>query len=105
MSSQNLPGRPPYLSQEDFEFILDRDQRRCALYGKCPHAGANACCDQQLDFDHEQPIELGGDDSVANVRLLCSSHNRGRPVEPLAKWAESNYWDSQVAPGALREVQ
>jgi hypothetical protein len=48
---------------------------------------------------------LGGDDSFVNLRLLCRGPNRGRPVEPLKKWSEPNYWDEKIAEGRLREIQ
>jgi hypothetical protein len=102
---QHVPSKPDYLTSEDFAFILNRDSHRCALYGKCPRANGNAYCDEELDFDHEQPTALGGDDSLANVRLLCSSHNRGRPVEPIDKWSKPSYWDNEVVPNKLREIQ
>jgi hypothetical protein len=102
---QRLPAKPDYLSQADFDYIIDRDGHRCALYGNCPHAGGNACCDEQLDFDHEQPAELGGDNTPGNIRLLCMCRNRGRSVEPLKKWIEPNHWDTRVIPGKLREIQ
>jgi hypothetical protein len=102
---QHLPNKPDYLSQSDFDYILKRDEHRCVFYGKCSHAGGDAYCDEELDFDHEQPTTLGGDDSIANIRLLCSSHNRGRRVEPTKKWLEQSYWDNRVIPGRLREIQ
>jgi hypothetical protein len=105
MTVQRLPAKPDYLSQADFDYIIARDGHRCVFYGNCPHAHGNACCDEQLDFDHAQPSELGGDDTIGNVRLLCKFRNRGRPVEPLKKWAEPNHWDNKVSPGKLREIQ
>jgi hypothetical protein len=103
---QRIPSKPDYLSQADFDYIVARDKRQCVYYGDCPHAkNGSACCDEAVDFDHEQPVELGGDDTPGNVRLLCSSVNRGRPVEPMKKWAESNHWDNPALPGKLREIQ
>lgn len=102
---QKLPHKPAYLSQAEFDFILQRDGHRCVHYGKCPRAGGNVCCDENLDFDHEQPKELGGDDSFANIRLCCACHNRGRQLESLEKWKETNHWDRPVVPGRLRQIQ
>src|SRR6516164_4339002 len=70
---QRIPSKPDYLSQADFDYIVARDKRQCVYYGDCPHAkNGSACCDEAVDFDHEQPVELGGDDTPGNVRLLCS---------------------------------
>jgi hypothetical protein len=102
---QHIPHKPDWLSQDDHDFILQRDGHRCALYGKCPHSQGRAYCDEQLDFDHEQPRELGGDNSFANVRLLCASHNRGRKLEPVQQWSESKCFDRATVPAELREVQ
>jgi hypothetical protein len=105
MTDQTLPDKPSWLAEDEYNYILDRDQRRCVFYGRCPRAGGAAACDTALDFDHGQPRELGGDDSFGNVRLLCASYNRGRPLEPLQKWAQRNYFDGAVRPGALRHIQ
>jgi hypothetical protein len=103
---QRIPSKPDYLSQADFDYIVARDKRQCVYYGACPHAvDGSACCDEALDFDHEQPVELGGDNTFGNIRLLCSSVNRGRKVEPTKKWVETNHWDNPVSPGKLRQIQ
>jgi hypothetical protein len=105
-AQQRLPEtKPDYLSQADYEFILARDKHRCVYYGNCPRADGNACCDEVVEFDHEQPTELGGDDSVGNIRLLCRGPNRGRLVEPAKRWADQSFWDNAVSPGKLRQIQ
>jgi hypothetical protein len=75
------------------------------FHGRCPRSDGAAHCDEALDFDHAQPRELSGDDTFGNVRLLCASYNRGQPVEPMQKWAQRNYFDGAVRPGALRHIQ
>lgn len=105
---QSIPSKPDYLSDIEYGFILDRDQRKCAMRNFCNHTGKLGVleyCDQSLDFDHHQPRDLGGDNSVANVRLLCASENRGRPVEPTPYWAVTNYWDGTLHAPGLRYVQ
>jgi hypothetical protein len=103
--AQRVPSKPDYLSDSEYSFILNRDQRRCAFFGRCPDAGARAYCDENLHFDHAQPVELGGDHTAGNIRLLCANINCGRPVEPLAKWTDSNFFDSAAVPGRLRNIQ
>jgi len=46
--------------------------------GKCqwPLASGGICgCTRRLQFDHIQPLALGGKSTVDNVRILCRSHN------------------------------
>ena len=46
--------------------------------GRCSFVGANgARCDARrfLEYDHVQPLALGGLTEVRNLRLLCSAHN------------------------------
>jgi hypothetical protein len=107
MSDQNLPHKPSYLSSTEWEYILNRDLRHCSRFRECSRTGQTSFCSEHIDIDHSQPSELGGDDSVGNVRLLCSGYNRGRPCEPLEKWLEMNYWDrhEQFVVGQLREIQ
>jgi hypothetical protein len=108
---QIIPGKPTYMSSEDYALILERDQRRCVHYGKCPHSNGALCCSEHLDFDHRHPKALSGDDSFANICLKCrngsASSNRGRSLEPDPHWTETDgFWDTEgVLPAKLREVQ
>ena len=46
--------------------------------GKCqwPLASGGICgCTRRLQFDHIQPLALGGKSTIENVRLLCKAHN------------------------------
>jgi hypothetical protein len=101
---QQLPHKPSYISDADWQHILERDKRACARCEKCARNG-RAPCSIDLDVDHRQPVELGGDDSFANARLYCRGPNRGRAVEPWTKWAEKNFWDSKMSMRKLREIQ
>lgn len=102
---QSIPHKPDYLSDSEWEFVLDRDRRQCACAEECRQSGQISLCSSELDIDHRHPVELGGDDSVANVRLLCRNVNRGRGLVPDAKWSERNFWDSEMSVSVLREVQ
>lgn len=51
--------------------IRDRDRHTCQLCGRpCPHP-------KHHDVDHIRPKEMGGTDDDANLRLICTSANRG----------------------------
>lgn len=99
---QKIPSKPAFvLSDEEYQFILERDQSGCALRRNC-----NGLCDPFLDFDHKHPQALGGDDSFVNLRLLCRSRNRERGgSEPDEKWVATNFWDRPADPTRLRYVQ
>jgi hypothetical protein len=32
-------------------------------------------CTRRIEYDHVQPVALGGTSTIDNVRLLCRSHN------------------------------
>ena len=100
-----IPHKPPYLTDAEWNFILARDNHRCSIYNQCTRRTSSQCCSEELDHDHAQPEELGGDSSFANIRLLCAGYNRGRGLEPLQKWAEPNYWDNKLQVGKLRNIQ
>ncbi len=53
--------------------VLDRDGGRCAFVD-----GSGRRCEERrfLELDHVQPVGMGGDHSVSNVRILCRQHNR-----------------------------
>jgi hypothetical protein len=102
---QQLPRKPSYLSDDEWQFILARDAHRCANYERCVAAGSSEPCSATCDIDHFHPQELGGDDSFANVRLLCSGPNRGRKLESSPKWAAVNFWDQTIAVNQLRLIQ
>jgi hypothetical protein len=105
MPNQTIPHKPDYLSDSEWEFVLARDLGHCARYRKCSLTGQTDFCSPTADVDHAQPKELGGDDTVANVRLLCSGYNRGRICESLEFWREPNHWDREIVTGKLREIQ
>ncbi|HYG69821.1 MAG TPA: HNH endonuclease signature motif containing protein, partial [Anaeromyxobacteraceae bacterium] len=37
--------------------------------------GKRCGCSRRLQFDHVQPVALGGKSTVENVRLVCQAHN------------------------------
>lgn len=44
----------------------------------CRTLGIVPPADVPLELDHLQPVSKGGDNSHANLRWACRSHNRGR---------------------------
>lgn len=108
--SQRLPDCPPEITTDEWSYILERDKRECACAAyECKQAGnADYCCDR-LEVDHKQPRKWGGDNSFANVRLLCETGsayaNRNRLCVPLPEWAKSNFWDEPLHSEKLRYVQ
>ncbi len=106
---QRIPKAAPtdlHLSQKEWEYLLKRDKEQCALKPVCALRGIVGYCDDSVDVDHRQPQALGGDDSLANLRLLCAHPNRGRACEPDAQWAKPNYWDEpNINISKLRHVQ
>lgn len=54
--------------------VLKRDNFRCVL------CGADAT-DRKLHIDHIEPVSLGGNSRMKNLRVLCSQCNYGRNVD------------------------
>ena len=104
-TQQNIPHKPDYLSDTDWAYVVQRDKHRCALWDICQRTGRAPPCDINLDIDHYQPRELGGDDSFDNARLLCRGPNRGRISDPRPKWKGRNYWDNKLLEAGLRQIQ
>jgi hypothetical protein len=102
---QNIPNKPSWLSDKEWSFILDRDQRQCFQVGECRRNNGFAPCHSDLDTDHRQCKFHGGDDSFANARLACLDWNRGRPVEPDAYWRRTGWFDREFFPRQLRDIQ
>ncbi len=53
--------------------VFERDGEQCSFVSK---AGVRCDARSLLEIDHVHPKALGGDDTVANTRLLCATHNR-----------------------------
>jgi hypothetical protein len=52
--------------------VWSRDGGRC----QWPIESGGVCgCTRRIEYDHVQPIALGGTSTIENVRLLCRSHN------------------------------
>jgi 5-methylcytosine-specific restriction endonuclease McrA len=53
--------------------VQERDGGRCAFVSE---AGQRCAETRFLEFDHIDPVARGGEATVANLRLVCSAHNR-----------------------------
>jgi hypothetical protein len=105
---QKIPSKPDFLSKDAYDFIITRDHRRCVLRDQCLASGkldTSEFCSSTLDLDHHHPKSLGGDGSIANMRLLCQHENRSRPENPSAYWEKLNYWDGEFNWLKLRDIQ
>jgi hypothetical protein len=102
---QKIPDKPSTLSDTEWNYILNRDRHRCALFEQCQAQGQTGFCSHDLHVDHIHPQHLGGDDSWVNQRLLCAGPNCARPVEPAPQWTEWNIWDDPILIAGLRETQ
>lgn len=71
-----------YISAQLKMKIWQRDGGRCTyvspLGKRCPERG-------KLEMDHVQPWALGGHTSEANLRLLCSAHNKYQAFKTFGK--------------------
>lgn len=107
---QHVPDRPDYIPANEWQYILERDRHSCACAAyECKQAGNTDYCCPELEHDHRQPREWRGDNSFANIRLLCktgsSFSNRLRLNVPLSDWVDKNIWDDSVHAELLRQVQ
>ena len=68
-------GKPKgrYVPAEVRRQVLLRDGRQCAF-----KSGSGERCPSRtrLQLDHVTPVARGGESTAANLRLLCSAHNR-----------------------------
>jgi hypothetical protein len=68
-----LDGRSRLVSVLVRRTVWERDKGRCSFRGTDGHVCGSR---YQLEFDHWKAFSLGGEHTVANVRILCSAHNR-----------------------------
>ena len=56
-----------HLTLADLERVFDHYGGKCLVPG---------CDNPKITFDHVKPLERGGSNDVANLQLLCESHNK-----------------------------
>jgi 5-methylcytosine-specific restriction endonuclease McrA len=71
---------PRFISQRIKIFVSRRDQGMC----RWEENGVRCCSTKKLEFDHINPIALGGKSTEENVWLLCEKHNRKKGKKRLS---------------------
>ena len=61
--------------------IWDRDGGRCTYRDSM--TGLRCGSRFGLEFDHIQPLAVGGSNGVSNLRILCRSHNQFEAIQKL----------------------
>jgi hypothetical protein len=74
-NQQKKQERSRHIPRSVRDKVYARDKGRCTYVS----AGGRRCGSSwDLQIDHIVPFARGGDNSPANLRLLCGKHNRGR---------------------------
>jgi hypothetical protein len=77
------PSKAEHIPAHVRREVWKRDGGRCQWK---LHDGQLCGCTEGLQFDHIEPLALGGTSTVANVRLLCPVHNREAARLALGDW-------------------
>jgi hypothetical protein len=77
------PSKTEHIPAHVRREVWKRDGGRCQWR---LHDGELCGCTDGLQFDHIEPLALGGTSTVANVRLLCAAHNREAARLVLGDW-------------------
>jgi len=54
--------------------VLFKKAQHCCEY-RDPHTQQRCQSKYKLEIDHRQPIALGGNNELGNLRILCQAHN------------------------------
>jgi hypothetical protein len=78
------PAKPTgrYISAEVRREVARRDGHRCTYTAP---SGKRCDCRRQLEYEHVIPYAQGGTNTVDNLVLLCSSHNRLRAQQVFGR--------------------
>jgi hypothetical protein len=77
------PSKAEHIPAHVRREVWKRDGGRCQWK---LHNGELCGCTEGLQFDHIEPLALGGTSTVENVRLLCAAHNREAARLVLGGW-------------------
>jgi 5-methylcytosine-specific restriction endonuclease McrA len=66
-------SNPRYIPARVKRAVEKRDGGQCAFIGD---SGRRCDATRDIEFDHVMPVAKGGESTVANVRLLCRTHNQ-----------------------------
>jgi len=72
-------GKSPYRHSREYISVhmkraLFKKAQHCCEY-KDPHTQQRCQSKYKLEIDHRQPIALGGNNELGNLRILCQAHN------------------------------
>lgn len=59
-------------------------------HGKCAHLNCDST--KFLEYDHIEPIALGGETTAKNLRLLCRAHNQRAAIDRFGLQKIQNYF-------------
>ena len=65
--------------------------------GKCAHCQCKTGGSAGLEWDHIQPLMMGGDDEMANLQPLCRGCHRAKTREDVAHIAKSKRMQQRAA--------
>ncbi len=65
---------PRSISKANRNYIRARDNNKCVY--KDPDSGKTCGSQHLLEIDHIVPVALNGTNDIANLRLVCRSHNQ-----------------------------
>lgn len=71
-SSRNKTPRK-YISIHYKRLLLNKARHHCEYQN--PQTGQRCTSQYQLEVDHRQPLALGGNNELSNLRILCRTHN------------------------------
>jgi len=67
-------ANPRSISKANRNYIRARDNNKCVY--KDPDSGKTCGSQHLLEIDHIVPVALNGTNDIANLRLVCRSHNQ-----------------------------
>ncbi len=93
---------PRHVPAEVKRAVWERDGGRCTFVS----AGGHRCeARTRLEFDHVEPVTLGGRATVRGLRLRCRAHNQFEAERSFGRdFMEARRGDARRRPAAKREL-
>ena len=85
---QNAP-KARHIPKDARDEVSVRDDGQCSYVAP---DGTRCESKHGLQIDHIKPFAAGGGHDVANLRLLCASHNRRAAETTMGEQVMSQYW-------------
>jgi len=90
---------PTKIKHENSHFVISRyipSALKMEVYmrdkGKCTYPNCNS--QRFLEYDHINPIAMGGKTSLQNLRLLCRAHNQRAAINKFGLQKMQNHFTS-----------